>query len=413
MSTLKPSITCKTCGNPAEYDSHRGVYRCQPCLEEKNRKAMARAGKRLQPVAPEEAPEPTKPQVLEVPIEELEQRLIAAEERPCTAEDVTLLDCRGCGAQVEVLKELAVAECLFCGRKTKAGKGHAKLESSHRCLIPFGIGHDEAVDAMRVDLGNFWLRPSFVLRRVVKANVRKVYVPFWAFDVQVTTDWNGTADIWTEPGFWSKLFGGEGHYKKTPIRGHRAHLYDDWLVCASHGVHPDVVRQMEPFHTGKALPMSDQKFEETPLEVAPVGPRRAWTSAQPQIRRKEYRECQKDARSRGGVESNDKVTMAGTVKFGEPKGKSAVLPLYIFSMLTLWGRAQIVVNGETGKVGSRVPFSWFKVIPLALLAIAGVIGVCVASGGLMIPVFVLYCIYHGIKEWKKDKRDEATFLEAT
>lgn len=413
MARTTPAITCKKCGDSAEYNSHRGIYECKTCLGRKNQQAMARVQTCLEPVESNQAEqelEAISPPRREVPLAELERRLNDSQTGPLTADDIALADCKGCGAQVEVPKELAIGECVFCGRKTIIGKPQPKIENSHQCMIPFRIGEEDALDAMQQHLKSLWFRPTGISRFLRSKSVKKVYVPFWAFDVQVTTNWSGTAEIWEEPGFWGKLFGREGRYKRTPITGHRSHLYDDWLVCASHGVPASVVRQLEPFHTEQAASQGKNAFGDVPLEVAPIGPRRAWDMADKQIRKREYQECLHDARRQGGVESEDRVTMSGKVGFGEPLGKSAVLPLYLFSTRTLWGRAQMVVNGETGKVGAKIPYSWFKVLPTAALLIAIVLGICVLSGGLTIPFLVAFGIYAWIQERRKRARDEATFL---
>lgn len=149
------------------------------------------------------------------------------------------------------------------------------------------------------------------------------------------------------------------------------------------------------------------------LEVGVTSPRSGWNQAQREIRRNEYRRALEDAKIQGGVESDARIdAMSGRVEFGEPVGKSVMLPLYIFSASTLWGRAQIAVNGETGKVASKVPYSWFKVAPTLILGILLLAGVTVATGGIGLVFLVILVAWAEWAERKKKKQIEATFLEA-
>lgn len=399
MANVKPSITCKKCGGFAYYDFDRGVYRCKPCSEPK--------------VTSEGPATPTQGDVIsviEVGLDELERALKAPQPGAQTSKDVTLQSCKGCGAQVEIPTALAIAECLFCGRKTTSGQPQPSLHHASQCLIPFSVDHDEAIYAIKQHLNGLWLRPGGIANQLNNISVRKLFVPFWAFDSQVSSNWQGTTSAWEQPGFLGRLFGAEERRVTRPISGHRSHVYDDWLVCASHGIDESVLRQVEPFHTEKAH-LNEQVLDPSvPVEVAPIGPRHAWTLAQVQIRKKEYRESVQEAQA---GDQRNAVSLTGRVKFGTPKGKSAVLPLYVFSQLTLWGHAQIVVNGETGKVGAHIPYSLFKLIPTLIVVGGFLLLVALISAGTALPFYILITIIAAVIHYGKRQAEERTFLENT
>lgn len=378
---------------------------------------MLDSGKRKSGGVPEVGPDTplvpgdyTRHRLVEVSLEELEAQVRRAIEEP-TSRHVALQSCKSCGAEVEIPKELAIAACLFCGRKATCGEPEPSAQPPEQGLIPFSFDREHAVEAMQQHVKSLWLRPGGIASRISTSTVRKVFVPFWAFDSEISTNWKGNAEVWQEAGWLARKFGSNGSYRKKPISGNRSESYDDWLVCASHGLRPEVLHQVEPFHTGGLLKAADrEEFLETPLEVRAVGPREGWSRAQTAIRKNEFKECLKDARIEGGVEE-DRVTIAGEVDCSEPLGKAVVLPLYIFNCGSQ-GKIQIVVNGETGKVGSVIGYSWPKVLPLAFLAFIIAIVICVISGGLAIPLSMLAAAHHWWKSRRRRKRDEATFVSA-
>jgi len=385
MAKVKPSISCPACGGSKEYDFDRGIYRCSECTGQRK----------------------PAPEVAEVPLADLER---AFSQPPDPAAPAVLLqNCRGCGAQVEVPADGRVAECLFCGRKTQA-PGSAPRAAGRQGRVPFRISRGDAVAAIGDYLGSLWFRPG-LKSRLKEASVRQVYVPFWAFDVQVDTDWKGSAQVWQEPGCLGSLLGSEGRYARQGLQGQRRHRYDDWLVCASHGLCPQALRQLEPFRTEEAR-ACDEEDPGLPVEVAAVSPRLAWTRAQRDIRRQEYQRSVHNAREQVGLASDDGVMLAGQVRFGEPTGKRLLLPLYVFTVRTLWGRAQIVVNGETGQVGSRIPYSLLKLVPTVLLALLLVGALGVATGGLSFAGLVALFVWGSWDRHRQRKRDEATFLQS-
>lgn len=373
----QPSMTCPKCSGPAEFDADRGSFRCPKCS----------------------GPKPVEPRGPEVSLAELERRCQTKQTR-----QVFTQSCQGCGAQVEIASDEHAADCLFCGRRAQ-GQHEPSKAWVDQWVIDFTVTPEAALAAMRSHLRGLWLRPTVA---IANKAVRQVHVPFWAYDVQVTTDWNANALVEVERTWWQRLWGQEKIWREQGMSGQRSHRYDDWLVCASHGVPEKVVRQLEPFHTQAA----HEGPVDGPLELGTLGPRQAWPLAQAGIRRNEYVCCRDDIKARERIEHDGDLRVAGAVEFQEPLGKSMALPLYIFSTRTMWGPMQVVVNGETGQVGSHVPYSLVKLIPVAFMALLllTVIGIITCGGA-----FLLYLAVVVAAIWQSRSQqlaDEATFLDA-
>lgn len=343
-------------------------------------------------------PSEVAPRGKELPLEELEKRFGQAE---ASSTCVTLVDCKGCGAQVEVGSNVAIAECPFCDRKVQARQGGSTMALHEPQVLPFRIGHSEAVALIQEHLDRLWLRPGSVRAKTSLQEVRKVFVPFWAFDVQASSEWQASLSYVEKAGWVGSFFGKEDEIRTRKTSGSVGRRVDDWLVCASHGIDSSMIAALEPFDTENVADTpAAALLGQTPVEVAFRSPRAAWTEAQRQLLKDEYQQCHKRL-----AQGDDSVlSLTGWTKFGKPLGKAVVLPLYILSVSTLYGRAQVVVNGETGKVASSVPYSWPKAVPAGLAAAGAACVVMAATMGTATLVVIGYGIFSRVRKAAESKQ---------
>ena len=366
------------------------------------------------PLPPEPRPstkELTHYQMAELSLDILEAQVKTAEQG-IWVRHMAIQKCKGCGAQVEIPKEVAKGDCIFCGRAVKSGEPQKSAQLPDQGLIPFKLGPEEAVENMKSHISSLWFRPSRVKREVSLNSVRRVYVPFWVFDTDIECEWDGKAQEWTEPTWFERnILGSEGSYKfLKPVSGCQMDIIDDWLVCASGGMTREMLEQVEPFTTEGLVKAADrEKFHDIPLEYSAMGPREAWEQAKLEIRKAEFRKSMKLAATQGGVVENG-VTITGRVQMTEPAGKSVILPIYIFNG-GKGGKAQVVMNGETGKVGSKISYSWFKLAPLVMMAAFLFMLATALTGGMTMLFLIAFFIHDHIQGKRKLKRDEMTFLE--
>jgi DNA-directed RNA polymerase subunit RPC12/RpoP len=415
LGSEAPSIKCKACGGRAQYDFHKGSYQCASCRKQREQRAGYPVVERpalTQRASSGTKGEPLNPRGVEVPLADLQRRHDEASQSE-QASQVTLCHCQGCGAQVEVAAGSKLTSCPFCDRKVSLRQAPATTGGLHEpLLVPFAIDSSKAIGMMVKHFSDLSLRPGTVRKMILSGErLRKVYLPFWAFDVEVETRWEASVRKWKEPGMLGKMLGYEGGYEVRRFHGNRLQRRNDWLVCASQGLDAELIEELEPFSIvpGSVEPLTAQ-LAGTPLERGVLAPEAAWQKAKVDLRRREYRESMAKAQQEGKFGDNDDSSMTGQVTFGEPLGKAVVLPLYILSARTVHGRVQIVVNGETGKVASRIPYSLFKVAPLAAASVAGVGLACVATFGGFAPIVAGAAGLGLYKRKKRREREEATFL---
>jgi len=165
-----------------------------------------------------------------------------------------LVKCQSCNA-ISVLDPKRQAQnCEFCGAAQLVPYEETKAAFRPESVLPFKLSESAARDAIRAWYGKLWLAPSALKRRAMTDTVRGVYLPYWTFDARVDAEWTAEAGHYyytTE----SYSEGGQTrtrevqHVRWEPAAGRVQHFFDDDLVCASVGVHPELLRGIEPFPT--------------------------------------------------------------------------------------------------------------------------------------------------------------------
>ncbi len=89
--------------------------------------------------------------------------------------------------------------------------------------------------------------------------MKGIYLPYWTFDAQADAQWTAEAGHYY---YTTETYVENGqtrtrqvqHVRWEPASGRLSHFFDDDLVCASVGVHPNLLRGIEPFPTQTLKP---------------------------------------------------------------------------------------------------------------------------------------------------------------
>jgi hypothetical protein len=186
-----------------------------------------------------------------------------------------------------------------------------------------------------------------------------VYLPYWTFDAQVDARYTAEAGTYFQ-----------NSQNKQEIRWHQVsgridHFFDDTLVCASRGVHPQLVRAVEPFPT-------------TSERLKPYDPGylSGWTVERYQLdlvgAAQQGRQRMLDAARQmcsNAIQADAQRNLQVEAQFDEQTFKHVLLPIWLVGYRYGARDFQVVINGATGQVAGEYPKSWVK-IAFAVLAAA-------------------------------------------
>ena len=213
--------------------------------------------------------------------------------------------------------------------------------------------------------------------------VKGVYLPYWTFDALVDAQWEAQAGYYY---YETETYYDNGEQKSRQVQrtrwefasGRLNHFFDDTLVCGSKGVHPALLRSVEPFPTteagGNAL---------KPYDAAYVS---GWTVERYQI---DLIGAAKASRERMTGETQQLCsrqvpgdTQRGlqvNADFSRQTFKHILAPVWLMSYTYGAKDFQVIINAVTGKLDGEYPKSWIK-ITLAVIAV--LIVVMIMLGGM-------------------------------
>src|SRR5262249_518165 len=149
--------------------------------------------------------------------------------------------------------------CEFCGSAQLVPYEETKPAFRPESVLPFKISEAVARDRIRAWYGKLWLAPSALKRKPLTDTVRGIYLPYWTFGH--SGDAEGTAEA-GHSYYPTETFEQNGrvqtrqvqHVRWEPAAGQFEQAFDDDLVCASIGIHANLLRGIEPFPTNELKP---------------------------------------------------------------------------------------------------------------------------------------------------------------
>ena len=256
--------------------------------------------------------------------------------------------CPSCGAELICDEATAATSCPYCGNNAII-PGQFRGALKPELVIPFQIGKDEAVKALKAHYkGKPFLPKSFSDENHIQ-EIKGIYVPFWLFDGQAEADVSFAATRSTVMVTGRERITTTRHFD---VRRAGTVSFEKIPVDASKKMPDDYMDSLEPFRYDAMVPFStaylpgffadipDVSIEECSLRAELRATDTAVESMSRQVSGSET--CiptRKDAQLRRG------------------KVRCALLPVWLLS--TQWEGQNFLfaMNGQTGKMVSDLPVS--------------------------------------------------------
>lgn len=298
---------------------------------------------------------------------------------PGVANAARQVRCQSCNAISIVDPARQAQNCEFCGSAQLVPYEQGNEVIRPEGVLPFTVAEDSARDRIRAWYGKLWLAPGALKRRALTDTAKGIYLPYWTFNAHVDATWTAEAGHY----YWTTESYTEGGQLRTrqvrqvrwePAAGRLAHQFDNDLVCASVGVHPALMRGVEPFPMN-ALKAYDPGYvsgwvvERYQVDLADAArAARADMDAQTrqlcaaQIPGDTYRNLQVDA------------------NYSAQTFKHILAPVWLMTY-TFGARSfQCVINGVSGAIQGEYPKSPWKIALLVLAVVVAVIVFASMSG---------------------------------
>ncbi len=312
-------------------------------------------------------------QILERPMAAGRQMLASAPTQG-TGLQTKAMRCDNCGARV-VQREVA-KHCAFCG------SAHVLPDSEHRSairpesLIPLMLPREQVAVAFQKWLGKLWFRPN-ALKQLSVFDAIGLYVPSWTFDAHARSSWTAQAGYYyyvTQT--YTVTVNGKRQTRTRQVRkvrwknasGNRADTFDDLQVMASKGVDRELAIKLGSYDTSALVPYRPEYLVGWEAEEYAIDLENGWLLGEQDMRRTQESRCSSDVP--GDTQRNLRVD----TQLSEVRWKHVLLPLWSLTFRFAGKPYAVLINGQSGRIVGRAPYSWVKIllVVLAVLAACGI-----------------------------------------
>ncbi len=304
----------------------------------------------------------------------VEQDLATALANPATGrgwgDERREYQCQNCRAISVFVDGRVAARCDFCGSPAIQAHEERNDAITPQSLLPFKISDGQVRDLIRKWYGSRWFAPNKLKNAALTDTLKGVYLPYWTFDAHVQAQWRADAGYYYYTTEQYRDANGNistrqvRHVRWEPVSGNLQHFFDDELVPGTVGVHPALLRKVEPFPTLSDLkPYSPEFVRGWTVERYQVDLRKAAQINEGDMDEQVQQLCSRQVP--GDTQRNLQVQRA----YQGRSFKHVLVPVWLVSYTYGAKSYQIVANGYTGQIAGEQPYSWVKIFFAVLAAL--------------------------------------------
>jgi len=290
------------------------------------------------------------------------------------------VQCQSCRA-VMVFDPARVGQnCEFCGSPALVDYQELKSPIRPQGVLPFRVDTSRVRDDIRRWWRSKWFAPSRLARTALVDTITSLYVPYWTFDAQVHCPWTAEAGYYyyvMVPGRDAKgrpIMRRERRTRWEPAAGVVDTFFDDEPVPGTQGLPIDLLKKVEPFPTHEVVAYDTAFLSGHVVEHYQVVLLDAAERSREQMHAKLMGLCA------GQVPGDTHRNLQIDPAYSGRTFKHVLVPVWLLSYDYGSKAYQVIVNGYTGKIAGRHPYSFWKIAFVVLLAAIAALIVIWANG---------------------------------
>ena len=293
-------------------------------------------------------------------------RSVSPDARGWKADKVSV-KCQSCQAISVFDQGRAAQRCDFCGSPSIAPYEETRDAIRPESLLPIKVTETEVRDTIRKWYGSRWFAPNKLKRAALTDTLHGVYLPYWTFDAQAHADWTAESGYYYyERESYTDANGKRQTRQVRKIRWQRSsgaleHFFDDTLVPGTVGVQMDLLHQIEPFPTQEVVPYEPGYIRGWVVERYQVD------LSQAAERSREMMDAELRSLCASQVPGDTHRNLSVNAQYAARTFKHVLLPVWLLTYTYGSRNFQVIINGWTGEIAGKRPYSWVK-ITLAILA---------------------------------------------
>lgn len=291
------------------------------------------------------------------------------------------MHCNACGADMTIAENALTATCPFCASNRVNVREAPADQLRPRFLIPFKIQPQATRELAKKWLGEGWYHPSELGASAIVDRFTGVYLPFWTFNADITSDWKAEVGHEEQESYYDDE--DKSWKTRTVIRWNwesgRVRLdIDNLLVCGSTRVSRVLAGRLEPFNLNDLVSYAPDFLAGWQAQTYDLTLPKAWELGKADMRERAKSACYSD------TGSSHVRNFSMTSDFAEETWRYVLLPVYLAAYNFEGKVYQVMVNGQTGEVVGQKPVAWWKI----WLAVAAMLSPGLCLGLISLPLLL-------------------------
>ncbi len=290
---------------------------------------------------------------------------LSNEENSTWNNEVEVLKCDVCGAEMVVSKEQTAISCSYCN-SSHVLKSKQSAGIRPEGVIPFKIDRYKASELYNSWVKRRWIAPNDLKNLHQTDKLKAIYIPYWTYDANTYSTYSGQ--------------GGEHYYvtverdgKKVQERRTRWHhvsgrinrFFDDVLVNASNNYDQSLINTIEPFYTEAMEPYKPQFLSGYMAERYVKNVVNCFEEAKGKM----HDSIVNEARSEILVRYDEARSIHVNTDYSNICYKHVLLPIWTAQYDYKGEKYVYIINGQTGEIQGKYPYSIYKIISIIVIAI--------------------------------------------
>jgi hypothetical protein len=259
--------------------------------------------------------------------------------------------------------------CEFCGSPALVDYVEIKSPIRPQGVLPFRIDASRVRDDIRRWWRSRWFAPGKLALTALVDTVKSLYIPYWTFDAQVHCPWTAEAGYYyyvTVPGVDAKgrpTMRKERRVRWEPASGVVDTFFDDEAVAGTQGLPLELLKKVEPFPTKEVVGYDTAFLSGHVVEHYQVVLLEAAQRSLEQMQAKLVVLCARQIP--GDTHRNLQISP----EFSGRTFKHVLVPVWLLKYDFGAKPYQVIVNGYTGAIAGKHPYSYWKIAFVVLLAV--------------------------------------------
>ena len=293
------------------------------------------------------------------------------------SEQISMLQCKNCGANQHVEENYKSLHCVYCSMPLILEDMRTEDWILPGAVLPFQIDKNKSFQIFQKWVSDLWWAPNKLKKAALDPQFTKgLYLPYWTFDAQLKANYTGQRGEYyyvSQTYRDSKGNTRTRQVRKTrwyPASGRVSGFVDDTLIKASKqraGRVPSKIarwnlKNLQPFNSGFLSGFVTEKYT-IPLKEG----------------HDSSKEVAKDIATswaRRDIGGDTQRVSSINMNPQEETFKHILLPVYVSAYRYNGKEYNFFVNGETGALSGKRPYSFWKIF-FAVLGVILIIAVIV------------------------------------